>query len=96
MDLPARVESPHEGLRSGDTDAEAHRIQIDVLRRTDPAERLRIAMQMADEARDVTAAGIAARHPEYSPGQVRWALFRLLHGDELYRAAWPGAPELAP
>ncbi len=96
MDSPTPVDSPAEGLKSRDTDLAAHRVQIDILRRTAPAERLRIAMQMADEARALTAAGIAARHPDYTTRQVRWALFRLLLGEVLFRAAWPDAPELAP
>jgi hypothetical protein len=33
--------------------------------------------------------GIRRRHPEYTDEQVRMALLRLLHGDELLRTVWP-------
>jgi len=96
MDARRPDEAQPEGLRSRDTDPEVHRIQMEILRRTAPAARLRIAMEMADEARALTAAGIATRHPDYTAAQVRWALYRLVLGDDLFRAAWPAAPELAP
>lgn len=51
---------------------------------------------MCDEAREIAQAGIRARHPGYSAAEVRWALFRLLLGDDLFRAAYPGRPLLAP
>jgi hypothetical protein len=53
-------------------------------------------MKMSDATRATTMAGIHLRHPEYSEAQVRHALFRLLHGDDLFQRAWPGAPLLAP
>ena len=79
-----------------DTDAESHRVQMEALRRIGPSGRLGIALKMSDEARTVAMAGIAARHPEYTPQQVRWALFRKLLGHEIFTAAWPGADELEP
>ena len=88
------VRSQH--LRSPDTDEEGHRVQMEVLRRIGGSQRLEIAMRMVDDARAVTAAGIASRHAEYSPPQIRWALFRMLLGDTLFQAAWPDAPLLEP
>lgn len=61
-----------------------------------PEGRLHRAMTLCDEAREVARAGIWARHPEYGDEDVRWALFRLLLGDALFLAAYPGRPLLAP
>jgi hypothetical protein len=41
-------------------------------------------------------AGIRARHPRYTPEEVRRALARLLLGDELTRRVWPHADLLDP
>lgn len=79
-----------------DTDAESHHVQLEILRRLGPERRLDIAMRMSDEVRDIARAGIASRHPEYSGQQVRWALFRKLLGDDLFRAAYPDADVLEP
>ena len=53
-------------------------------------------MAMCDETREVAQAGIQARHPEYGDEDLKWALFRLLLGDALFRAAFQGRPLLAP
>jgi hypothetical protein len=61
------------------------------------AERLELACEMAAFAREVAAAGIMLRHPDYDEDQVRWALFRhRLRDDRLFRDVWPNAPLLAP
>ena len=51
---------------------------------------------MSLDARAITLAAIRQRHPEYDDTSARWALFRLLVGDELFQKAWPHAPLLAP
>jgi hypothetical protein len=83
-------------MHSLDTTVEAQQVQIQVYRRLGPEGRLQRAMDMCDEAREVAQSGIRARHPEYSDEAVKWALFRLLLGDSLFRAAYPGRPLLAP
>jgi hypothetical protein len=87
---------PGPSSRPRDTDADGHRAQLDALRRLDPVDRLQIALRMSDDARAVAMAGIAARHPDYSPQQVRWALLRQIHGEELFAAAWTNADALDP
>ena len=82
--------------RPGDTAAESLRVQLEILRRLGPDRRLDIAMRMSDEVREIAMAGIASRHPEYSKQQVRWALFRKLLGEDLFRAAYPSADLLEP
>ncbi len=79
-----------------DTAPEAARVQAEVYRRMGPERRAAIGLQMSDDARRCSEAGIRARHPEYSAADVRHALNRLLLGDPLFAAAWPTAPLLAP
>jgi hypothetical protein len=61
-----------------DTAEAAREAQIQVFRRLSPSERLAIACQMSDEARQVTADGLRHRHPELTPGEVERALRQLL------------------
>ena len=60
------------------------------------ARCLLLAMEMSEELRRVTAAGIRHRNPDYSDAEVRWALLRLTLGDDLFSRAYPDAPRLAP
>lgn len=78
-----------------DTSPEAYAAQLSAWRRMGPRRRLLLAMQMSDEIRQVTLAGIRHRHPEYTEEEARFALFRQLLGDELFVRAWPHAPVLA-
>ena len=77
-----------------DTSDEAHAAQVAAWRRMGPYRRLALALQMSDEIRQVARDGIRHRHPEYDDEQLRWALFRLALGDELFREAFPAAPVL--
>jgi hypothetical protein len=79
-----------------DTSQQAHEVQSEIYRRMTPAERVRLMIEMCEEARAVSAAGIAARHPEYDSAQLRYALLRLILGDALFRKAFPVAPCLTP
>lgn len=82
--------------RSPDTHPDAHAVQLRLYRSMTPAARARIAHEMSLEARATTLAAIRRRHPEYDDATARWALFRILVGDELFRQAWPRAPLVAP
>lgn len=44
---------------------------------------------MSEQAFAVARAGIRQRNPTYSPDDVRLAMLRLLHGDELVRQIYP-------
>jgi hypothetical protein len=79
-----------------DTTPEAEAVQDTVYRKMGPARRTAIAVRMSLSARATTLAGILARHPDYDKATARWALFRLLVGDELFQRAWPSAPLVAP
>lgn len=81
---------------SGDTSAKATAVQTEIYRRIGPEARCALAAWMSAAAREITLAGIRHRHPEYDAAQARWALFRMLVGDTLFRRAWPDAPVLSP
>jgi len=81
---------------ASDTSAAAAAMQYEALRRMGPARRTRAGVQLSLAARATTLSAIKQRHPEYDEQTARWALFRVLVGDELFRKAWPAAPIVAP
>jgi hypothetical protein len=87
---------PLMSIAPADTTPEALEVQRAIWRRMGPVRRLRLAMQMSDDSRRITADGIRSRHPDYAPEQIRFALLRMVLGDELFAAAYPDAPLLPP
>jgi hypothetical protein len=79
-----------------DTTPEAAAVQLALYRRMSPSDRVRIGHQMSLDARAIALAAIRRRHPAYDEATARWALFRILLGDELFQKAWPDAPRVAP
>jgi len=73
-----------------DTTPEAALVQREIFRRMSPSRRLELACQMSDFLRDVVAAGVRSRHPEYDEYKVKLAVVRLTVGDELFQKAYPG------
>ena len=69
-----------------DTSAAARDIQVEALRRLDGPTRVRMALDMSEEARQVTLAGIRHRHPDWTDTAVHQELLRLLLGRELASA----------
>jgi len=57
---------------------------------------IELAARLSEDARVMALAGIRQRHPDYDDSHARYALFRLLVGDELFCRAWPDAPLVAP
>lgn len=47
------------------------------------AEKVALAVEMADEAKALAVAGIRARHPEWTATEVASEWMRLLHGDDV-------------
>jgi hypothetical protein len=80
-------------VRSRDTSIEAERVQRDVIRRMSGAERVRIAVEMSEAARELSLAGIRARNPVWSEARSRRALLELLYGSELVERAWGPATD---
>lgn len=72
-----------------DTLPEAYEVQIEAYRRMGGKGRTAVMFRLSGMARQIAAAGIRERHPDYDEEQVRMALFRLLFGDDLSRRVWP-------
>lgn len=83
-------------MRSTDTSLEAHARQVAVYRAMSPDQRVSMAVAMSEDVHTIAAEGVRARHPGYDDDQVRWAVFRLRLGDELFRQVWPDGPLVAP
>jgi hypothetical protein len=83
-------------LRSPDTDAQAHAVQLEIYRGMTPEQRSALGVSLSDAVRETARAGIRARHPAYTARDLDRALFRLLYGDELARRVWPHDPLVAP
>ena len=83
-------------MAARDTTPEAAAVQSEIIRRMTPGRRTQIANQMSIDARATILAGIRARHPDYGDEHAKWALFRMLVGDELFAKAWPTAPLVDP
>jgi len=83
-------------MRPRDTTPESHAAQLEAYRRLGAAGRARLAARLSADTRQLTRAGVRARHPGYTEEEVDRALHRILYGDDLFRRAWPGCPLLAP
>jgi len=81
---------------AADTTLEADAVQFAVYRRMSDAQRLELTLQMSDEARLITAAGIRAHHPEYTDVHVEEPLRQRILGPHLFHMAWPDKPLLSP
>jgi hypothetical protein len=79
-----------------DTSTDAAAIQQALYRAMTGEQRVAIALKMSMMARQITLDGIRHRHPEYSDEQAKFALFRILVGDDLFRKAWPSAELVDP
>jgi hypothetical protein len=73
-----------------DTSLETARVQHGIYRRMPPEQRLRLAFQMTTSTRALTAAGIRARHRNYTEREVQLAVIRLTLGEELFHRVYPG------
>ena len=79
-----------------DTTAEASEIQRRILRGMSMSRKAEVISAMCESTRATATAGIRMRHPDYDEQHARWALWRMIYGDELFVRAWPTAPLLAP
>jgi len=70
--------------------------QLRWLRSLTPEQKVELAFQMSEHAREKARIGIRSRHPDYTAAEVSFALVRMLYGDDLFRGAWSKAPLLDP
>jgi hypothetical protein len=76
---------------AADTSPEADAVQLDAYRRMGGPGRAQVMFRLCEMARLTAEAGIRRRHPDYGAAQVRRALARLVHGDELDGAHGPAS-----
>ncbi len=76
-------------VTSLDTTDAARRVQLDVIRRMTPDERVGAAVRMSEDARSIAVSGIRSRHPEWSEERVRRELLVRIYGEDLVERAWP-------
>lgn len=66
-----------------DTTPDGQGTQREIIQRMGGRARLEMALQMSEDARAVSEAGIRHRHPDWVDEQVRRALYALLLGEQL-------------
>lgn len=77
---------PHElpwPTLSPDTDAEAERVQLEILRRMPAWKKVALIEEANRMSRNLALAGLRERHPGASPEEIRRRLMGLLLGEEL-------------
>lgn len=72
-------------MRDGlsDTDAEAERVQLELLRRAGPARRLQLALSLSRSVMSLSRGGIARRLAGASPEELGLRFVALHYGAEL-------------
>ena len=65
-----------------DSTPDALAVQREVWRRMGSAVRIRVAMEMSEEARRIALAGERAREPSLSDAELQWRRLRSLYGLE--------------
>lgn len=75
-----------------DTGSTERLVRDAVLRRLSEVDRARLTIEMSDEAFEIARRGLRQRHPGYTDDDVRLAMLRLLHGDDLVRRIYPSEP----
>lgn len=79
-------------LVSSDTSTDAEAVRFEVLQRLTLVQRAELTISMSDQAFEVARRGIHGRHPQFNDEDLRLAMLRLLHGDELVTKVYPGEP----
>jgi hypothetical protein len=79
-----------------DTTAEVWVMQMAAISQRTPAERMNEWQALNEAIAQMEAAAVKRRHPEYTDREIFLALVRQRYGDELFSAAWPKEPFLAP
>ncbi|HEU4452332.1 MAG TPA: hypothetical protein VFR81_04700 [Longimicrobium sp.] len=60
-----------------DTSPEAEQVQLEIFRKMTGEQRLKLALEMSDFARELSLSRIRAEHPEWSDWEVKRELLRL-------------------
>lgn len=71
-----------------DTDPDAHRVHVDLMRRAEGWRKLQLADELHQSLRLLALAGLRARYPEASPEELKRRLADLLLGASLAEEAY--------
>jgi len=83
-----------KALLSQDTAPEAEQIQVDLWRSMSPLQKARLASDLSRGVRELTLAGIRARHPGIGPEEQFLRLAQVTLGAAMTQLAYPDAQEL--
>ena len=67
-------------MAARDTSRSAAELQVEIHRRFTPGERLQMALEMGDFARELSRAGLRNRHPELTESEIADELLRQCYG----------------
>jgi hypothetical protein len=87
---------PHEVAHptlSPDTDPEAERVQLQILRNLPGWRKIQLVLEANEVSRALTLAGLRARHPQAGSEELRRRLFGLELGEELATRVYGPLPE---
>ena len=68
---------------SDDTDAAARAVQLAIVRRRTPSERMDLVVEMSEMVRDIAVEGERRRLPELTAQEARRIVFERMWGREL-------------
>ena len=63
-----------------DTSPEAAAIQQEIFRRMTPEQRLRIALELSEEMRNIALSGLRSRQPELTEEELKREMLRIMYG----------------
>jgi hypothetical protein len=65
-----------------DTSPEAAALQVEIYRRMSGEQRLKLAFEMSDLARELTLSRLRSEHPDWSDWELKRELLRYAFGSE--------------
>jgi hypothetical protein len=72
-------------LSGSDTTHEATVVYTDAFRSLTGSQRVERSIEMAEDVKQVTLAGIAHRNPDFTAADIHREWLRILHGDSIAR-----------
>ncbi len=66
-----------------DTDPEARRVHLELIRQASPGKRLRLALSLSRSVMTLSRLGLAQRHPDDSPEEIGLRFVSLHYGADL-------------
>jgi hypothetical protein len=66
-----------------DTSSDTYALQIDLVRRMTPAQRLKKTCGLSLQVKRMAMDAIRRRHPEFDEDEVRWKFLELAYGKDL-------------